>query len=154
MILEQSNDDDDSFVDTRPRRKIDAFGVDSENISLIEDDYVIVDPITEGYRAQLNLQLSASNSNKKSFFDENLQNSDQSSLKSPSPKRYRSELANKQQSMQMSEGSDAAHVHVSQLNVGLTDCSEDENEDVSDTKSQLSNSSEQHFNIEKLGKDD
>ena len=46
MILEQSNDDDDSYLDQRPRRGMDLLG-DHESISLIEDDYIIVDPITE-----------------------------------------------------------------------------------------------------------
>lgn len=53
MIMEQSNDDDDSYMDQRPRRYVDLLG-DQENISLIEDDYIIVDPITEQYRANNN----------------------------------------------------------------------------------------------------
>jgi len=53
MIMEQSNDDDDSYMDQRPRRCVDLLG-DQENISLIEDDYIIVDPITEQYRANNN----------------------------------------------------------------------------------------------------
>ena len=53
QILERSNEDDDSFVDRRQRRRLDPFGMDSENISLIDDDYVIVDPITEHYRNQM-----------------------------------------------------------------------------------------------------
>ena len=70
MILEQSNDDDDSYVDTRPRRRIDL--LDSTNMSLIDDDYLIVDQVTEQYRNKINQQLSATNANKRSFFDENL----------------------------------------------------------------------------------
>ncbi len=53
QILEQSNEDDDSFVDRRQRRRLDQFGLDSENMSLIDDDYVIVDTITEQYRNQM-----------------------------------------------------------------------------------------------------
>jgi len=44
---------------------VDLIG-DQENISLIEDDYVIVDPITEQYRAD------CSSMSRKSFFEENL----------------------------------------------------------------------------------
>ena len=68
MIMEQSNDDDDSYVDQRPRRCVDLLG-DQENISLIEDDYIIVDPITEQYRTN---QLSMSRNSRPSFFEENL----------------------------------------------------------------------------------
>lgn len=71
MIMEQSNDDDDSYVDQRPRRCVDLLG-DQENISLIEDDYIIVDPITEQYRAS---NTMANRSNRPSFFEENLMKS-------------------------------------------------------------------------------
>ena len=67
MILEQSNDDDDSYMDKRPRRGA-AHLPDQENISLIEDDYIIVDPITEQYRAA-NKSFGLS---KRSFFEESL----------------------------------------------------------------------------------
>ena len=68
MIMEQSNDDDDSYVDQRPRRGVDLLG-DQENISLIEDDYIIVDPITEQYRTGQN---SMTRNQRPSFFEENL----------------------------------------------------------------------------------
>lgn len=45
MILEQSNDDDESFVERRPRRG--GLTLDRENISLIEDDYILVDQVTD-----------------------------------------------------------------------------------------------------------
>jgi len=53
MILEQSNDDsvtDESSVEQLPGRVINILG-ETENISLIEEDYVLVDPITESYRS-------------------------------------------------------------------------------------------------------
>lgn len=65
MIMEQSNDDDDSYVDLRTRRCVDLLG-DQENISLIEEDYVIVDPITEQYRTDRSCK------SRRSFFEENL----------------------------------------------------------------------------------
>ena len=155
MIMEQSNDDDDSYVDQRPRRCVDLLG-DQENISLIEDDYIIVDPITEQYRAS---QTSLTRNQRPSFFEENLMmmNTDQqpSSAKNSttSSQLHQQQL---QQSMMSSgaggrgttlnnttvatntasnngsEGgsSPQVNVHVSQLNApGLTDCSEDEKEE-------------------------
>ena len=45
MILEQSNDDDESYLDQRQRKGTDSFlcGQERSNLSLIEEDYVIVD---------------------------------------------------------------------------------------------------------------
>lgn len=45
MILEQSNDDDESFIDRRTRRG--GLTVERENISLIEDDYILVDQVAD-----------------------------------------------------------------------------------------------------------
>ena len=143
MIMEQSNDDDDSYVDQRPRRCVDLLG-DQENISLIEDDYIIVDPITEQYRAS---QISMTRNQRPSFFEENLMmNNDQ-----PSSAKNSTSHQQLQQSMISSNGrvalnntvahtaasngsdnSPQVNVHVSQLNAPcLTDCSEDEKEDES-----------------------
>ena len=46
MILEQSNDDEESYLDCRPNRRILQLG-DKENVSLIEDDYIIVDAVKD-----------------------------------------------------------------------------------------------------------
>ena len=108
MILEQSNDDDSSFIDRRPRRAVDI-ACDQENISLIEQDYIIVDPITESYRLNM-----SQNRNRRSFFEENLRYSEQSPL------------ANRSPDLQCSPN---VNVHISQLSLpGLTDCEEQESE--------------------------
>jgi len=49
-------------------------------MSLIEEDYIIVDPITESYRLNI-----SQNRNRRSFFEENLRNSEQTSLTNRSP---------------------------------------------------------------------
>ena len=45
MILEQSNDDDESYLDQRQRKGVDSYlgGQERSNLSLIEEDYIIVD---------------------------------------------------------------------------------------------------------------
>jgi hypothetical protein len=115
MILEQSNDDDDSFVDRRPRRGIDLLGeAERTNVSIVEDDYVIVDPITESFRNK-----NGSDKNRRSFFEESLISIEKTSqMQSP---------ANLNDDGQMS--SPEINVHISQLDAGLTSCSEDEEEE-------------------------
>lgn len=70
MILEQSNDDDedDSSMEQLPKRIVNILG-EAENISLIEEDYVVVDPITESYRSG---QKCYESNARRSFFEENL----------------------------------------------------------------------------------
>ena len=69
IILEQSNDDCSYLLDKRPRpprkrQSLDSLGCSNDNeneneneenntSSLIEEDYIIVDPITENYRAKM-----------------------------------------------------------------------------------------------------
>ena len=66
MILEQSNDDEESYLDCRPNRRILQLG-DKENVSLIEDDYIIVDAVKDQSKGAQVLQR-----NKRSFFEDSL----------------------------------------------------------------------------------
>ena len=66
MILEQSNDDEESYLDCRPNRRILQLG-DKENVSLIEDDYIIVDAVKDQSKGAQAVQR-----NKRSFFEDSL----------------------------------------------------------------------------------
>ena len=127
MILEQSNDDDESFVDQRPRRAANLLHdstYDKDMSSSMDDQYIIPDPITEKFRAM-------KQDSRRSFFEESLIANDKSGLKTATPE---------QKSMLTGEelnGSSEINVHVSQLNgAGLTDCSEDEFEEEDDQEDQ------------------
>lgn len=167
MILEQSNDDDESYIDQRPRIGIDLIGGadDQEHISLIEDDYIIVDPVTERYRASQSNQR-----NRRSFFEENLMATEQSPLTARNQylrskdSLMSGEQNNKSNSMQPhyqeSKSDPALGIHISQpmLGAGLTDCSEDEEEDNlkdyesgsgdKSERSLKSSNSDSHFNVD------
>lgn len=109
MILEQSNDDDESFTAQRPARGVQLLDIDENtSMSLLENEYVIVDPITESFR-------QSSSRSKRSFFDENLLVSDKNLLTSA------------QRNVTRETSSPEVNVHVSQLE-GLTESSEDEEE--------------------------
>ena len=53
MILEQSNDDDESYLDQRQRKGTDSYlgGQERSNLCLIEEDYVIVDQGSDQFKS-------------------------------------------------------------------------------------------------------
>ena len=108
-IPEQS--EESSYLDRRPRRDYELLA-DQENISLIdqEDEYVIVDPITEQYRAN---NMGASGARGRSFVEESLAR----------------ERLTQIRASKTTGNSPAAAVLAS--GTRLTECSEQENEDES-----------------------
>lgn len=103
-IPEQS--EESSYLDRRPRRDYETLA-DQENISLIdqEDEYVIVDPITEQYRVN---NMGGSRGRGRSFVEESL-----------ARERLSKTTANSPATAVLASGT------------RLTECSEAENEDES-----------------------
>ena len=130
MILEQSNDDDSSYLDRRVKRGVDLLG-DAESISLLVDDYIIEDQDTN-VALRTELRSRENGAHKRQFFEDNLLTLD----RTPSP----------DDSKQQSSAEKDVNVHVSQLGMGLTDNSEDECDEKDN--SDESDFSDVHFQID------
>lgn len=125
MIVERSSaGEEDSYMeDNQRRRGLDLLGT-QENISLVEEDYMIVD------RQRM------------SFFEERLQAMEALEVRSPSPRKPALPFSSPMNDLS------GVQLHVSQLDAaGLTENSDEELEDEDEAETQ-SQASVDHFHID------